>query len=440
MKNIKLKIDAIKPCPWNTRGEISPESVKELAESINEVGLINPITLWESPQGEVYCVAGNRRLAALKSLGLEIEEEDYMMLEDEATENEAKMVTVTENLQREDVGVVEEAELVKTCLDSGMSIDEVAAKTGRGKTWVRVRAKLADLDEKWSAFAKAHPNSLTAEALEKIAAYPSAIQQTVWRTHKPSEDAKYGWDAFRWKFERESYDIEAAGICNDKKLCAKCKKCAKRTGAEADLFGETDGKLGRCLDKKCFEATVEAYRETAVKNAVGDAEAVVVDSRWNVPVEADGEKRTAKKPCAYVYFDGGDPQVKWGPSKAKLDEAKAEEEAEREAKDAECREKRKRIGEITEKLSACFDCDREDGVLEDRAEAMVKKHTAAELAFAVKAIVEQLTDWRSPHEWAAFLRTFGWAAELAGVSADDAKLLMDEFPEAGENENENNEE
>ena len=106
MENMKIRIADIKTAPWNARKNITPKSVEDLAESIRETGLINPITLWGAPDCTMYCIAGNRRLAALRSIGRNdiVEGVDFTMFN--GNEMEARQVTITENLQREDVGVL----------------------------------------------------------------------------------------------------------------------------------------------------------------------------------------------------------------------------------------------------------------------------------------------------------------------------------------------
>lgn len=423
-----ISIDDIKSAPWNTRGEIKPESVAELAASIGEQGLINPVTLWESDGGVWLCVAGNRRLVALRATGVKqlVEGSDFTRFV--GSEDEAKMVTVTENLQREDVGPLEEAALVKECLDGGMTAEAIAAKTGRPTSWVNRRRKLIALDEAWKA-----RTDLTVDALEHIAAYSPEIQKKVAKAYTGNS---HTWKDLAYHFDRESVDLDTSKFDT-----SACHGCVKRTGVEADLFGVTDGKLGRCLDCKCFEAKRNAYEEELIAEATkGATEVVRVHYAWELPGKDESSaKKTKKHPCAYVHVYNGDVEVRWGESakakKEREDAKRAEAEKEREARKAETA----REDGIVKCLNNAF----EDGG--DRAPEVMKK-VRSELAhfnafpeaakeMVARAVFDDLNSWKyCGDSWASYLRAYPWIAEFAGVSQEDAKYITDKYPAANEGE------
>lgn len=423
-----ISIDDIKSAPWNTRGEITPESVAELAASIGEQGLINPVTIWESDDGVWLCIAGNRRLVALRATGVKqlVEGSDFTRFV--GSEDEAKMVTVTENLQREDVGPLEEAALVKECLDGGMTAEAIAAKTGRSSSWVRRRTKLLALDDAWKK-----RTDLTADVLERVAAYPAEIQKKVAKT---VGERPMPWKDLEHYFARESENLDLAPFDT-----SACRACMKRTGVEADLFGVTDGKLGRCLCCKCFEAKRNAYEEELIAEATkGATEVVRVHYAWGLPGKDESSaKKTKKHPCAYVHVYDGDVEVRWGESakarKEREDAKRAEAEKESEARKAETA----REDGIVKCLNNAF----EDGG--DRAPEVMKRVRSelthfnalpeAAKEMVARAVFDDLNSWKyCGDSWAGYLRAYPWIAEFAGVSQEDAKYITDKYPEANEDE------
>lgn len=421
-----IKLNQIIPAPWNTRGSITPESVADLAKSIEEQGLINPITLW-SHDSVVYCIAGNRRLEAIKTLGRSsLNDQEYTNFA--GTEQEAKMVTVTENLQREDVGPIEEAALVAECLDAGMTAESIAAKTGRSTSWVNRRKKLIALDDCWKA-----NTTLPIDALEKIAAYPAEVQKSVGKNF--AETAK-SWDHVKWSFERESHDLD---VVKWDKNC--CRQCVKRTGAEADLFGIADGKLGSCLDCKCYEAKRDAFVAAKVAEATKGATEVIKCSYYELPEKDESSARKTKKhPCAYVYVNCyDDVEVRWGESQKARKEREAERKAKEEAEIKARNEADAALRAVTDKLDGWSESGEGSPIgWDDLMRSMLKDPNTAAAEWVCNVINESITTWHSRRDWAELLRSFPEIAKLAGVTDAERDTLLDAYPESNdENETEN---
>jgi len=123
------------------RMEINSDDVKELAESIREQGLLQPILLRK--QGVRFeLIAGHRRLLAVKSLGIvEIE-----AIVKEMTDEQAVLARAVENLQRVDLTIIEEARVYKAMhVMLNMSFDEIARRLGKGPGIVRRKCSLLEL-------------------------------------------------------------------------------------------------------------------------------------------------------------------------------------------------------------------------------------------------------------------------------------------------------
>lgn len=419
-----ISIDDIKSAPWNTRGEITPESVAELAASIGEQGLINPVTLWESDDGAWLCVAGNRRLVALRATGVKqlVEGSDFTRFV--GSEDEAKMVTVTENLQREDVGPLEEAALVKECLDGGMTAEAIAAKTGRSSSWVRRRTKLLALDEAWKK-----RTDLSADVLERVAAYPAEIQKKVAKTvgARPMP-----WKDLEYYFARESENLDMAPFDTD-----ACRACLKRTGVEADLFGVTDGKLGRCLCCKCYKEKTQAWREEKAKaKTKGASEVHIVSHSWKLPWDrGDGtvsNKKTKNLTCAVACVeDDGKVTVRWTETEAvrkeRMEAEKAKAEEVREAKKAEM----EREDAITAKIEAFICEDNEkliESIIANRLAPISNTVGANEWKTILSLVfVDVTTSYGTARSWAERIVSYPWICEYSGVTDEERDYLVGKY-------------
>lgn len=126
------------------RMEIDPDYINELANSIKEQGLLQPILL--RVKGERFeLIAGHRRLLAVKTIGLiEIE-----AIAKEMTDEQALLARAVENLQRVDLTVIEEARVYQAMhVTLGMSFDEIARRLGKGPGMVRRKYSLLDMHPK----------------------------------------------------------------------------------------------------------------------------------------------------------------------------------------------------------------------------------------------------------------------------------------------------
>ncbi len=133
-----LKVTDIEPNRDQPRKKFDQESLEELAESIKEYGLIQPIVVTKK-DSYYSIIAGERRWRASKIAGLK----DIPAIIREDNEQINSEISLIENMQREDLNPVEKAMGIKTLIDSyGMSQEEVAKKLGKGRStianWVRV--------------------------------------------------------------------------------------------------------------------------------------------------------------------------------------------------------------------------------------------------------------------------------------------------------------
>ena len=139
--SVKILIAQIDITERIDRMEINSDYIKELAESIREQGLLQPILLRKKGV-RFELIAGHRRLLAVKSLGIvEIE-----AIVKEMTDEQAVLARAVENLQRVDLTVIEEARVYQAMhVMLNMSFDEIARRLGKGPGIVRRKYSLLEL-------------------------------------------------------------------------------------------------------------------------------------------------------------------------------------------------------------------------------------------------------------------------------------------------------
>ena len=134
----KLKITEVEPNRDQPRKNFDQEALEELAQSIGEYGLIQPIVVTKK-DGYYSIIAGERRWRASKLAGLK-EIPAIIRDDDEKVNSEISLI---ENMQREDLNPYEKALGIRTLIDNyGLSQEDVAKKLGKGRStianWVRV--------------------------------------------------------------------------------------------------------------------------------------------------------------------------------------------------------------------------------------------------------------------------------------------------------------
>jgi ParB family chromosome partitioning protein len=140
----QLPIDQIRPNPYQPRRDFAPEALAELADSVRQHGIVQPITVRPAPDGAGWqLVAGERRLRAAKMAGLPT----IPALVRPCSERELVEIALIENLQREDINAIEAAAAYRRCLDEfGLTQEELAQQLGKSRTAVANTLRLLKLD------------------------------------------------------------------------------------------------------------------------------------------------------------------------------------------------------------------------------------------------------------------------------------------------------
>lgn len=139
-----LSINDIEPNRGQPRKTFSEESLSELADSIREHGVLQPLLVRPMPDGSYRLVAGERRFRAARLAGLY----EVPVTVREMTDEEESVFALIENLQREDLNAVEEAEGIKTLIDTfGFTQEQAAQKLGKSRTAVTNSLRLLNLPD-----------------------------------------------------------------------------------------------------------------------------------------------------------------------------------------------------------------------------------------------------------------------------------------------------
>ena len=145
-----LIITEVEPNREQPRKNFNQEALEELAESIKEYGLIQPIVVTE--KDGYYCIiAGERRWRACKLAGLE--EIPAIVREDDERKN--KEIALIENIQREDLNPFEKALGIKNLMESyNLTQEEVAKKLGKGRSTIANSIRVLNLEPRVLELAK----------------------------------------------------------------------------------------------------------------------------------------------------------------------------------------------------------------------------------------------------------------------------------------------
>ena len=156
---------------FNCRGSFTPQSVKDLADSIQENGLQFPIVV-QPWNGKYRLLAGHRRFTAA-TLFLKWTTIPASIRKD-LTEHQARILNLTENLERKDLNMLEEALALRNLYPNGVPLRVAAKELKRPTRWVHIRFRLLELPEEVQKYAAA--GLLSALNLEAILKLPQDQQ------------------------------------------------------------------------------------------------------------------------------------------------------------------------------------------------------------------------------------------------------------------------
>lgn len=140
-KVVDIPLEEIKKNPYQPRTVFNEEKLNELKESIEKNGLLQPIVVKKAVKG-YYIIAGERRFRAFEILG----KKTIPAIIKEMSDEEMMIFAVLENLQREDLSSLEEAESYKNLMDKmDLTQEELAKKLGKSRPYITNSLRLLKL-------------------------------------------------------------------------------------------------------------------------------------------------------------------------------------------------------------------------------------------------------------------------------------------------------
>lgn len=248
-----LDITTVQPSADNHRKTFNDASLQELADSIREVGVLQAIAVRPRTAGGYEIIYGERRYRASLLAGAKtIKATVYNNI----TDDEAEDMSLSENLQREQVRPTEEAKAFKRLLEKGRyDMYSLVSRFGRSEKYIYTRLKLNEL---YAPIGELLDNdTITISVAEEISTYEAHIQKDVYEKHlkEGSGDNWTGYtlNLFKRHFEK-CYTTDLEQYKFDK---TECKACV-HNAANYNLFAEHNG-CGHCTNRKCLEAKNAAF-------------------------------------------------------------------------------------------------------------------------------------------------------------------------------------
>jgi len=141
----EVPLSALKPNPQQPRREFGDSALRELADSIREKGVLQPVLAEADRDGAYVIIAGERRVRAAKLAGLE----RIPVIVRQFSDEEKLEISLIENVQREDLTPIEEAHAYRRLMEIGnRSQEEVAARVGKDRSTIANALRLLKLPAK----------------------------------------------------------------------------------------------------------------------------------------------------------------------------------------------------------------------------------------------------------------------------------------------------
>ncbi len=314
-----IELPLIEPSLTNPRKNFNEAKLQELAESIRASGVHQPILVRRLPGARVAdtsfdpqsgkprtvkpvyeLVSGERRYRASQLAGAPT----IPALIRDLSDDQVLEVQIVENLQRDDLTELEEAEGYDALMQhSGLNADQVGAKIGKSRSYVYGRLKLLDLSlESKQALREGKIDASRALLIARIPdgklqlkALEFATTPSGYPPEPPSVRRLQDWlkANVMLRLEQAIFKltdvrlVEAAGSCTT---------CPKRTGANPDLFADVDS-ADICTDPACYHGKEEAHRAQLVKKAEAKGLRIVQDKEAIELMEGNQYRIT---PTGYV--------------------------------------------------------------------------------------------------------------------------------------------
>ncbi len=292
-----IKTNQLHESGMNPRKEFDQDSIDQLAESIKQVGILQPIiarlnTTVKKKQIPIYeVICGARRLSAAAVAELE----EVPVIVRDLSDEEAFDLMITENLQRKDVSPLEEAIAYQSLISKGTyDVHSLSIRFGKSETYIRQRVKLNDLISEFKDLLRKEVINLTA-AIE-IAKLNQDNQIELFDDRYKNYENVYSslpsLKELKRHIERDFMtDLSDAPFdINDPTLgpFGSCAGCQFNTASETLLFPDSP-EQGRCINITCFKEKKNRHFEREIQRVQQEEPDVILGAPGYI--YGDEEKR-----------------------------------------------------------------------------------------------------------------------------------------------------
>ena len=311
---LQIPVGLISPDPAQPRKTFDAQKMQELATSIKENGVLQPIMLRPHPLGEAHgyvVVYGDRRHRAAKLAGMETIPAEVRKL----TQAEITELQIVENGQRSGVHPMEEASSFLE-LSQTRTYAEIAAKTGMSEYYVKRRIKLNDLVIVWQK--SFLDNAITLEQAVRIARLEADAQEALFENAHNKRTNTINLYNFDNTVEQVTGDLVTAIFdLHDitlNRVMGSCIGC--RFNSETELLFPSDQEHATCSNKKCFFTKTTAHFERELYKVKSDPTVIFLNTGYQSTdvvkeLKAEGfdvvgcndfDQKTPPKKPSYEWF------------------------------------------------------------------------------------------------------------------------------------------
>lgn len=271
-----INIETILTRESNPRKYFDEIALKELAESIMQIGIIQPITLTRAinTKNMYAIVAGERRYRAAKLAGLK-EIPSYII---QCEEKDIVNISLTENIQRENMTEVETAETIKIFYEvNNLSFKEIADKLGKSIKYVKDRYQINSLIDDFKGLLNSDIINIGKAVL--LATYEAEVQQEVYTKYFAEDNIYNNWLGYSLAKLKDLLDRLYNSVLSKAEFNkSDCQTCNFNSSL-GHLFEDEDA---QCLNKKCFQSKLQEYKINKATELFDSNPEYIISQGYNV--------------------------------------------------------------------------------------------------------------------------------------------------------------
>lgn len=262
----RVPLDQIDIGLLNYRKRYNQTDLESFGTELSVHGVIHSLTLRKKPDGRFELVVGERRYRAAKIAQLKT----VPAIIKDLTDEQVIEIMLAENMQRENPHPFHEAQGIESLYNTGKSIDEIAARLGKSKSYIYTRMKWVELIVPLQEMFLA--NKLYVQDVTDLSFLSPDAQQELFDQYcKDWEKPNFRFIDVKHAVSRFVYDLARAPFdTGDKNLIPEagaCDKCPFNSATIKTLFPEM-AKVSYCTSKSCYKSKCLASRQNKISEAL----------------------------------------------------------------------------------------------------------------------------------------------------------------------------